>query len=596
VYYGHSSTLGSLHSLKDKLCSLAPASSRTEAERFVSEDTPEPARSYVDLAKRASIAALPSRQVAYPIIARLFDDLMSMYPLLHAPMFYERYAALWTADGQLSLEAAQGDAFTNTELALLYAGLAAAGVLMRQESDSENGSTPDPAVEAKRWCSAARTLLNDCWDLPADLEQIQTCCLMSLYYLNVEDENLSYKLTGLAVRCAYEIGLHLRSREAGHSPYVIELRRRAWWCLYLLDRRTSVSLGRPASIHNNELDVDYPTPLDDSVTFPEQLERTIRLEHSKIPYLVEFVRFSSILGDVYEKVYGVQAICPPTQDTVRELDATLEAWRFNLPLFLRFNQEIVSSIPTWLAKQQLFLHLRCAHVRLLVLRPFVQEISESHGTPPAPGSTAYRMAQLAISLSSEIIHTIAQVKRSSDLIDFLWYPAKQFLLTTVCIIFTCVLGFSDANFSAASCKADVRVALQTLKDFSHKSTGSRRTLRDVQFLRYMCNQALRSRQQGNVAIEDDNQQAPRPVGAQIQPHPAHLSMLINDQNNYNDLQYQQPLLTQHFLPTNHDLSFLNPYPAVGADSSDLLMSVLDSGDKDLLPTTTDFGDLGVALF
>ncbi|ORY76978.1 fungal-specific transcription factor domain-domain-containing protein [Protomyces lactucae-debilis] len=616
VYYGNSSTAGTLHTLKDKLCSLAPASSRTEAELYASKISPDPKPVPDQRVNRRGLAQLPTSDVSYPILALMFDDLMSMYPMLHAPTFYARYAPLWTADGRFSMETAQSDAYTDMEIGLLYAGMGAAAVLMREKPGFGERTALDPSAEADKWITSARLMLRNQWEAPTDLEQIQVLCFLTLYYFNVENEDLSYKLTGVASRGAFELGLHLRRREAGHPRLYIELRRRAFWCLYLLDRRTSVSLGRPPAIQDSDLDVDYPTPLDDELPFPEQLNVPIRLEHSKIPYLIEFVRFSSILGDVYEKVCGVQATWPPTEETARNLDTILEQWRFSLPSFLRFSQENLSSIPGWLAKQQLFLHLRGAHVRLLLLRPFVQDVAEGTGSTPLPGSFAFRMAELAMSLSSEIIHTIAQVKRSSDLIEILWYPAKQFLLTTVCIIFTCVLSFgSEPKFSAASCKADVRVALQTLKEFSYKSTGLKRNLRDVEFLRYMCNQAIRTKHQQinseksvlpadttlQVAVEQQAQPvylgATAPLAAplhdnshSVQFHPATVPPDIQHHLS----QAQQLNAMQQYLANSHDLSFLNPFPGMSGDSSDFLMSLLDSGDREMLPTTNEFNDLSVA--
>lgn len=209
----------------------------------------------------------------------------------------------------------------------------------------------------KCFLSAKMLLLDYMFLRPADIEAIQALNLLSLYFLHIENEDASYKAIGIAIRLAYEMGLHLCSRESGHSNQEIDTRRRTWWCLYLLDRRTSVSLGRPWAINDKDLDVSFPTPYDDLRLFPEQIKEPGKLEQSKIPYLIEFVKFSSIVGGIYEKIYGIHSTWPPDVSIVQGLDDSLERWRCELPPFLRFQQERLQQLPSWLAKQQLFLHM-----------------------------------------------------------------------------------------------------------------------------------------------------------------------------------------------------------------------------------------------
>lgn len=491
AFYGASDSKNQLHKLKTRLCSSLPAGSHTDAELMHCERPPSP----TGASKMSEIQItrpqdLPPRNEAYAILGTLFDDLMSMYPMLHGPSFFDLYAPLWGPNGDFLPDIATSDQYTVTEMGLLYAAIAAAMILMEQQ-----GQDQCPIQAHKHYLSAKMLVVDTFLVRPADLESVQALCMLSLYFLHIEDEDASYKMTGMAIRAAFEIGLHLRSREQGQTPLAVETRRRTWWCLYLLDRRTSITLGRPIGIRDSDSDVDFPTPLDDHHRFPQQLDVPIRLEASRIPYLMSYTHFAAICGNIYDKVYGVRAAFPPDERVIIDLDSQLEQWRYALPPFLRFNQDKLGRAPKWLSKQQLFLHLRGCHVRLLLIRPFVTDAPSPDGRV-APDSFHFKMAESALRLSSEMIHTISLVKRTSDLVDHLWYPSKQYLLTAIGIIFSVVLNFANkehSQFSAASCKADLRVALQILKDFSTKSEGSRKNLRDVQFLRYMCNQALRSR-------------------------------------------------------------------------------------------------------
>lgn len=489
-FYGQSSSRGTFSLLRDRLCSMAPP---VVKERLDNISTPvESVTPKETVLISGSIMVdsinLPSKSEALGLLHTMFDDLVSMYPLLHPPTFYDCYSLLWDSTGEFQRDIAFSENFTMSEMGLMYACMAATAVLNDpKNATSHSGSS---SLAHKYYLSAKLLILDQKMEKSADLEAIQAMVMLALYFLHVENEDASYKIIGTAIRMAFELGLHLRSHEAGHSAVVIELRRRAWYCLYLLDRRTSISLGRPCGVQNFDMNVDFPTPIDDCYPFPKQLEVPIVVENSKIPYLIHFVRFSSICGDIYEKVYGVKCVWPPRTQTVQELDEVLNDWRLSLPSFLQFNANTVGRAPKWQGKQTLFLYLRGNHVRLLLLKPFVSEVVA--GTILEAGSAHHRLVDLAIQLSADIIHTISLIKRTSDLVEMLWYPSKQMLLTTIGIIFSVVLNLgSDPKFSALSSRADLRVALQLLKDFSEKSPGSKKNLREIQFLRYLLNQALK---------------------------------------------------------------------------------------------------------
>ncbi|KAJ8609045.1 hypothetical protein MRB53_039314 [Persea americana] len=512
AFYGQSSSIGTLSNIRDRLCSMAPASSRTKAEAIIAPteaQVPE-LPNYTALQEPV---AIPDRQDTLEILDTMCEDLMSMYPLLHPPSFYHTYAPLWNAQGEFQRDVAFSDQFSPSEIGLLYACLASTAVLNNNKSQNPSA----PSVTAHKYYLSTKMLILDNLDKAADLPSIQAMAMLALYFLHVENEDASYKVTGMAIRMAFEMGIHLRSREAGHSGKEIELRRRAWYCLYLLDRRTSIALGRPCGVQNTDMDLDFPTPLDDRTLFPQQLETPIVLEHSKIPYLIHFVRFSSICGDIHDKHSKVarQAISIPLSAIV------------------------ACSTPATQA--------------------FIAEVPA--GTILTPGGGHHRLVDFAIRLSAEIIHTISLVKRTSDLVEMLWYPSKQMLLTTIMIIFSVVLNFSaDTKFSSLSLRADLRVALQLLKDFSEKSAGSKKNLREIQFLRYLLNQALKS--QTGTTLSASSTPAP----FSILPSPGGMFA-----QSIADASVAQ---SGPFDMSNYpDLAFLDMQ---GMNENDLLMDLLDS--------------------
>jgi hypothetical protein len=79
-----------------------------------------------------------------------------------------------------------------------------------------------------------------------------------------------WMMTGLAIRMGQALGLH---RDGSHfnllTPYEIEIRRRVWWVLCLLDVRASEDQGTDYTIPNASFDTKLPLNLNDADLDPE---------------------------------------------------------------------------------------------------------------------------------------------------------------------------------------------------------------------------------------------------------------------------------------------------------------------------------------
>jgi hypothetical protein len=79
--------------------------------------------------------------------------------------------------------------------------------------------------------------------------------------------NHCWTLFGTAARLALAIGLN-RTRHIdktnGCPPIELEGRRRTFWNAYCLDNYLSVALGRPRIFHDDDIDQELPSCLDDS--------------------------------------------------------------------------------------------------------------------------------------------------------------------------------------------------------------------------------------------------------------------------------------------------------------------------------------------
>ena len=91
--------------------------------------------------------------------------------------------------------------------------------------------------------------------------------LTQCYYLLAQSRiNHCYSLFGTVLHLTLAIGLNRNRRpNAANGLSVIESegRRRTFWCAYTLDTYLSVALGRPRSFHDDDIDTELPSCVDD---------------------------------------------------------------------------------------------------------------------------------------------------------------------------------------------------------------------------------------------------------------------------------------------------------------------------------------------
>ncbi|KAH8811142.1 fungal-specific transcription factor domain-containing protein [Xylogone sp. PMI_703] len=86
---------------------------------------------------------------------------------------------------------------------------------------------------------------------------------------------LMWTLTSLAVRLARNAGLHRDGTHFNLSPFVVEMRRRLWWAICVLDSRASEDSGYDAAIPHEGIDTRMPLNINDQdllsgmTAFPE---------------------------------------------------------------------------------------------------------------------------------------------------------------------------------------------------------------------------------------------------------------------------------------------------------------------------------------
>ncbi|KAK1976031.1 fungal-specific transcription factor domain-containing protein [Colletotrichum cereale] len=142
-----------------------------------------------------------------------------------------------------------------------------------------------------------------------------------------------------AVTLCIELGLHRKQTAAScHSPRDLEIRRRAFWSCYCLDRMTSVVLGRTFAIADRDINAELPS---DSAEFwdltavgnPPAGQKPV---WSNMEPFIHIVKLRRIQSRIHRRVYRVDKdIFASSPEERARLDAKMAAIRAELDEWAR---------------------------------------------------------------------------------------------------------------------------------------------------------------------------------------------------------------------------------------------------------------------
>lgn len=132
-----------------------------------------------------------------------------------------------------------------------------------------------------------------------------------------------------------DLGLHREAHYSNVLPYEGQLRRRLFWTVYFLERVIAVSLGRPYSIADRDIDASLPLEIDDTVRSASLISRALTtslpLPSSNITLAIQCFRLKKLESKIQERIYRVDR---PISALVCKIDPTLselEQWRAQIP-------------------------------------------------------------------------------------------------------------------------------------------------------------------------------------------------------------------------------------------------------------------------
>ncbi|KAH6688490.1 fungal-specific transcription factor domain-containing protein [Plectosphaerella plurivora] len=296
-----------------------------------------------------------------------FDEIHVLYPFLHPPSVWETFNELWEFSALWPMTSPAEREHKRMSVALVV------GMSLLQDAEEMSNT-------------AAKSLL-----------ALQTLLVRVIYLFRLDATQRAARLLALAVCNAHIIGLNRQCTLDSMPIFSSQMFNRAWWCIYVLDRRLGLESGRPCIIQDSNVDTTPPVNLGDEwltrylsrTEKPAQLQREIALEVAanrvtSMPYLQAMVRYSKVVGKVWELLYGIKGSRSNSSAMVEYADTVLCNLLEVLPESLSYDPNVAGDVQfstrlRWQVKQTMLLYI-CTHfLRLLVRRPFSQV------TPPMSG-------------------------------------------------------------------------------------------------------------------------------------------------------------------------------------------------------------------
>ncbi|KAF2440096.1 hypothetical protein P171DRAFT_489873 [Karstenula rhodostoma CBS 690.94] len=214
----------------------------------------------------------------------------------------------------------------------------------------------------------AKYMLDHELERPGGIPTVVAMLLLGDLECGVGRDNLGWLYSGLAVRLAFDIGLHLDSRLSGLPQREVEIRQMTLWACVMYDKYWALFLGRPTGMKSSDLEI---------YSLSKQFERLgtckpVGPEKSLETQIYEaLIDLMELAGKITENMDPLKQNSEPIVDRnqylrMAALDREFSTWYARLPEQLRWTSANIATAPF-----SFFLLHQQYHSSLILLhRPF----------------------------------------------------------------------------------------------------------------------------------------------------------------------------------------------------------------------------------
>ncbi|KAH8695634.1 nitrogen assimilation transcription factor nirA, partial [Talaromyces proteolyticus] len=300
-------------------------------------------------------------------------------------------------------------------------------------------------------------------------------------YIARGEMSKSWIHTGLAIRMAFDLGLHLDIQIPDLDPEEIEIRRRAFWAAFITDKLQCLYLGRPMAIQIRDSHVS--TELLDTMEELESWSPYVDTQGSSYPLpsispiptfsisaFQHFCLLSQLMARIINCFYVVGARPSNPQLHLQELDHALSDWYAKLPECLKFEPWYSDGAMASkrVTPNVMVLHSTYHSLVILLHRPF---ISNSHLRSTSPPASSWRACSTAAASTTGIINKWRE-----------WYALyKAPYLLGYCAYVACTIHVRDAVLQQGGQRH--AMLLSTLSMLNEMSSINPALMRSEQLIR-----------------------------------------------------------------------------------------------------------------
>ncbi|KAI9692473.1 MAG: hypothetical protein M1822_006704 [Bathelium mastoideum] len=152
------------------------------------------------------------------------------------------------------------------------------------------------------------------------IEDLQALAMFCIHMRNFPKPGAAWIVTTLALGLALEMGLHRSAKawsqiSARPDIHQIEMKKRVFWTITTLQINLGGKLGRPMPLRLEDIDVEYPEPMNDNLPDePPKCSFTLGIQS---------FRLIAIYLQMYSTIYTIKAPARSYEPAVRKLEREL---------------------------------------------------------------------------------------------------------------------------------------------------------------------------------------------------------------------------------------------------------------------------------
>ncbi|KAF7182366.1 hypothetical protein CNMCM7691_001846 [Aspergillus felis] len=500
---------------------------------------------------------LPPRKTADSLMEVYWRFVFPLYPLVDSMHLRAEYIKLWTG------------ATLDSDENMLMCTFNVIFALACQLADFIPPDEREASADAF-FCRAKDLLHFNLWH-GGSATLIQCLLLMAQYLQSTDSAHQCWIVTGLAIRNAQSLGLHLPQTIACLPSFQEQqLARKIWHGCVLMDRVISMTFGRPAMISKASCgSVPLPATVDEEY-IPAALGGEVRQpadRPSVMAFYAKSLKLYEILNDILlslykpvpeenpEDIYDFYFNKGPDEGerTIFELDRALTKWTQSLPPHLRGE---TSSKPedAVFYHQSVVLRARFLHVRMLLFRPILSKYCTAREITPHdplisvndsfPQRVAQQCSIICVKVAQEVIeliHSNTPADGSAGPLPAWWYNILYVYTAATVLIAGRLRSAILEEVTETAITRSWNCALEILRSYHSCSSSARRCVAALEIL------------YERVVSEGPQQNEP-PTHAQ-----ASTSNAMNDMSLGEDM--NTDLLDGFDMPDFQDMSWLNSVPS-----------------------------------